>query len=88
MGLSGYVRQWDFDNGVCVVEMEHNYDLHAFEVYLQDEYLGDIYPDSITDMLECIAALDAGDDPIFCGWEDGCGNSCTADGWGYQSDAA
>lgn len=76
------MREWKFENGIEVYETDHDYDLHCFKVYNEEEYLGTVYPSSIEDMEECINALDDGDDPISCAWEDGCGNGCTLDGWG------
>lgn len=75
------MRTWKFENGIIVKEMEFDYDLHKFEVYHGEKYLGSVYPDSIKDMISCIADLDAGKDPISNGWEDGCGNGCTLNGW-------
>lgn len=86
----GDMREWKFINGIKVCEDEHDYDLHKFRVYdliFMDNYrfLGYIYPDSIEDMEECIAKLDAGEDPITGSWEDGCGNGCSLDGWGRRN---
>lgn len=76
------MREWKFDNGIEVFEKEHDHDLHIFKVYSGDSYLGTVYPDTIGDMEECIETLDSGEDPITGGWEDGCGHSCSLDGWG------
>lgn len=76
------MKNWTFDNGIEVYESEFDYDLHCLKVYNGDNYLGTVYPDSIEDMKSCFKDLDAGNDPITGGWEDGMGNSCTLDGWG------
>ena len=76
------MREWNFKNGIRVVETEYDYDLHSLKVYNGEEYLGTVYPADIEDMTKCFAVLDAGNDPISNGWEDGCGNTCTLDGWG------
>lgn len=77
-----YMREWKFDNGIEVYESEFDYDLHCLKVYNGEKYLGTVYPACIEDMESCFKDLDAGNDPITSGWEDGCGNSCTFDGWG------
>lgn len=76
------LRKWNFENGISVVECDFDFDLYCFEVYNGEKYLGTIYPDSIESMKSCIADLENGKDPITNGWEDGCGNACTLDGWG------
>lgn len=76
------MRTWNFDNGVIVGESSHDADLHCFEVFNGDRYLGTVYPNTIEDMNQCIKALDNGEDPISGGWEDGCGNTCSMNGWG------
>ena len=76
------MKEWKFENGIEVYESEHNYDLHCFKVYNNDDLLGIVYPNTIEDMEECIKSLDNGEDPISGGWEDGCGNNCKLDGWG------
>ena len=75
-------KEWKFENGIRVEEVDCNYDLHNFEVYSGDRYLGDVCPNSIEDMNECIAQLNGGSDPVTDGWEDGFGNQCTLNGWG------
>ena len=80
------MREWNFENGIRVVETEYNYDLHSLKVYNGEEYLGTVYPADVDYMMKCFAALDAGNDPISDKWEDGCGNTCTLDGWEEQSD--
>lgn len=54
----------------------------VWKYIMGEKYLGTVYPDTIEDMESCINDLDNGDNPITNGWEDGCGNSCTFDGWG------
>ena len=76
------MKEWNFENGICVVESEFDGDLHIFVVYNGDEYLGTIYPACIEDMKDCIKKLNSGKDPITEGWEDGYGHTCTLDGWG------
>lgn len=75
------MKEWKFENGITVNEIEYDYDLHAFEVYHNEELLGAIYPADIEDMQECISKLDEGEDPISGGWEDGCGHPCVIEGW-------
>ena len=75
------MREWKFDNGIEVYEHELDYDLHSLKVYNGNKYLGTVYPDTIEDMESCFMELDAGNDPITSGWEDGYGNPCTLDGW-------
>lgn len=65
----------------------HNQDF--FEVFSDGrEYdsrlLGCICPGAPEDFEECLKALDAGEDPITDGWEDGVGNTCVYDGWGDE----
>jgi hypothetical protein len=77
------MRTWE--NGeITVSEVDYNYDLHAFDVYVGDRFLGTVYPATIEDMARCIKALDDGEDPVSDGWEDGCGNVCSLDGWGNK----
>lgn len=75
------MRTWKFENGVTVKESPFDKDLHMFEVYHGEKFLGGIYPSDIAAMRSCIADLNKGEDPITYNWEDGCGNSCTLDGW-------
>ena len=76
------MKEWKFENGIEVFESDYDYSLHCLKVYNGEEYLGTIYPSAIDDMENCFEYLDNGDDPITFGWEDGCGNFCTLDGWG------
>lgn len=75
------MKKWIFENGIEVYEKPLDFDLHGFAVYDGDRFLGFVSPSSIADMDNCIALLDAGRDPITDGWDDGCGNPCTLDGW-------
>lgn len=75
------MRNWKYENGIEVKEINYDYDLHALEVYHGETYLGNIYPSTVQDMENCINLLDNGEDPITGCWEDGCGNCCTLDGW-------
>ena len=56
-----------------VVEIEHNYGLHAFEVVQDGEIVATITPDDNETMEQIIADLDAGAD--VNGWEDGAGGT-------------
>lgn len=75
------MKSWEFKNSIKVFEEDYNYDLHCLKVYKGESYLGTVYPGTIEDMHECMKCLDNGDDPITDGWEDGCGNPCTLEGW-------
>ncbi len=79
------MRTWK-NNGYIINEVDYDYDLHAFEVYKNGNFLGGIYPDDIANMESCIKDLDSGKDPVTDGWDDGCGNGCTEDGWGQTVD--
>ena len=59
------IREVPFDGG----------ELHAFEVYREGHLIGTVKPGSIDDMNQCIADLDAGEDPVEEEWEDGTGNT-------------
>ena len=81
------MKSWTFPNGIEVYEKGYDYDLSCFAVWDGDRYLGSVYPANIEDMQFCIAALDSGEDPISGGWDDGCMNPCTIEGWGdYETD--
>lgn len=80
------MKEWYFKNGVKVCEADFDYSLHCFKVYHEDKYLGTVYPADLEDMEACLAGLDAGNDPISGGWEDGRGNTCHFDGWGDGKD--
>lgn len=75
------MKKWSFENGIKVHENEYDADLHCLKVYNNNKYLGTVYPQTIENMESCFKDLEAGIDPISGGWEDGCGNSCTLDGW-------
>lgn len=75
------MKEWNFENGICVIETDYNYDLHAFDVYNGNVFLGTVYPGTVEDMNSCIKSLDNGEDPITESWEDGCGNNCSLEGW-------
>jgi hypothetical protein len=64
--------RWEID-GVEIVEVEFDYDLHAFEIYRGDELIHTITPASIEDMNHIKKELDNGESPD--GWEDGMGNT-------------
>lgn len=79
------MKNWIFSevgNGLEVQEAELNYDLHCFNVYNGDRYIGCIQPNTIKDMENCINELNEGYDPISNNWEDGNGNLCVIEGWG------
>lgn len=62
---------------------DHDYDLKLLCVVDSDgKFLGDITPNSITDMDALIQDLKEGGCPICDGWEDGMGNTCLTSGWG------
>lgn len=78
------MRKWK-NNNIEIEEIPYNADLHAFEVYKDAQKLGVIYPDSVEAMEEIAERLDAGEDPVSGGREDGLGNLCTLSGWGAES---
>ncbi|MFI8680419.1 helix-turn-helix domain-containing protein [Bacillus thuringiensis] len=59
--------------GYTIVEVEHNYDLHAFEIIQNEEVVATITPNTIEDMNQIIEDLNNGED--VNGWEDGMGNT-------------
>lgn len=61
-----------------VQEVAHDYDLHAFEILLNDEVVITVYPCDEDAMNATINDLDNGANPIEDGWEDGLGNSCAS----------
>ena len=66
------MRTWK-RNGYKVLEKPFDYDLHEFEVVLDNgEVVATITPATLNDMKTIIADLDAGED--VDGWEDGMGN--------------
>lgn len=75
------MREWIFENGIEVYEMDFDHDLHMFRVYDGDIKLGYIYPACLEDFENCVKLLDSGEDPVTGGWEDGCGNPCSRGGW-------
>lgn len=80
---NGY-KNWNFEDGIFVQEVDFDGDLHELEVFNGDEYLGTVTPPDVEDMEKCINDLDNGSNPITDNWEDGMGNSCTLDGWGEK----
>jgi len=72
-------------NGISKLEMSRPWgcirmDRNVAECYdLNDDLLGTISLNS-----EDCDKLIAGADPIEDGWEDGCGSSCSLDGWGQE----
>lgn len=68
------MRTWS--NGKSEIrEVPYDGELHAFEVYREDHLIGTVKPGSVDDMIQCIADLDAGEDPVDAGWEYGTGNT-------------
>lgn len=76
------MRVWNFENGVKVHEMSFDYDLHCFDVFHNELFLGTVYPEDLETMRAMVKCLDEGEDPVSGKWEDGCGNICTMEGWG------
>lgn len=66
------MKTWN-RKGYTVVEVKHNYDLHAFEIIQNKEVVATITPNTIEDMEQIIKDLDNGED--VNGWEDGMGNT-------------
>ncbi|KFN12822.1 hypothetical protein [Bacillus pseudomycoides] len=66
------MRTWNRE-GYKVVEIEFDFDLHAFEVIKDEELIATITPNTIEDMQQIIEDLDNGED--VNGWEDGMGNT-------------
>ncbi|PFY13880.1 hypothetical protein [Bacillus pseudomycoides] len=66
------MRTWNRE-GYQVVEIDFDFDLHAFEVIKDEELIATITPNTIEDMQQIIEALDNGED--VNGWEDGMGNT-------------
>lgn len=78
------LRDWSFENEIEVYEEAYDSDLHCLKVYSGEKFLGTVYPSSIEDMQQLFEELDAGNDPVSSGWEDGLGNTCTLAGWGSE----
>ncbi|MEK5308332.1 hypothetical protein [Bacillus sp. FSL M8-0326] len=66
------MKTWN-RNGYEVVERDHDYDLHVFDVEKDGEVIATIVPANIDDMASIMDALDNGED--VNGWEDGMGNT-------------
>ncbi|KAA0782577.1 hypothetical protein [Bacillus sp. BB56-3] len=66
------MRTWERE-GYKVVEVEHNFDLHAFDVIKKEEVVATITPNTIEDMNQIIEDLNKGED--VDGWDDGMGNT-------------
>ena len=70
------INIWAFEgreHGYTVQEVEHDYDLHAFEVYQLGELVHTITPSDIESMQQIIADLNQGYG--VNGYEDGMGNT-------------
>lgn len=73
MRLGGVkMRTWERE-GYRVVEVEYNFDLHAFDVIKKEEVVATITPNTIEEMNQIIEDLNGGED--VDGWEDGMGNT-------------
>lgn len=68
----GEMGAWELPSGVIVREVDYDYDLHAFDVCYNGR-THTVVPKDIGDMMDCIADLNAGADPVFDGWNDGLG---------------
>ncbi|HHB3507858.1 TPA: hypothetical protein ACORDH_004992 [Bacillus cereus] len=66
------MRTWERE-GYKVLEVELDFDLHAFEVVKGEEVVATITPNTIEDMNQIIEDLNKGED--VDGWEDGMGNT-------------
>lgn len=66
------MRTWERE-GYKVVEVEYNFDLHAFDVIKKEEVVATITPNTIEEMNQIIEDLNGGED--VDGWEDGMGNT-------------
>lgn len=71
------MKQWK-KKGYKVYEIPFDCELHRF-VLVADEgdVIGEIVPQSINDMQQCIIDLDNGSDPIRDGWSNGLGGDCS-----------
>lgn len=67
------MRNWKHDY-LEIQEEEFNSNVHAFSVYYNTEFVGQVVPQDPADQEQIIKALDAGSDPIAEGWEDADGN--------------
>ncbi|PDY73564.1 hypothetical protein [Bacillus cereus] len=73
MRLGGVkMRTWERE-GYKVVEVEYNFDLHAFDVIKKEEVVATITPNTIEEMNQIIEDLNGGED--VDGWEDGMGST-------------
>lgn len=73
MRLGGVkMKTWERE-GYTVVEVEHNFDLHAFDIIKKEKVVATITPNTIEEMNQIIEDLNNGED--VNGWEDGMGNT-------------
>ncbi len=73
MRLGGVkMRTWERE-GYKVIEVEHNFDLHAFDVIKKEKVVATITPNTIEEMNQIIEDLNDGEG--VDGWEDGMGNT-------------
>lgn len=68
--------------GLKIVEVDYDYDCHAYECYHDDMLIGTVYPADVQACDSCRESLNAGECPVCDGWEDGMGNTCLPGGWG------
>lgn len=73
-------RVWGFGDGITVAEMPGGC-CGQLLCYRDGIFIGRVVPADMSDMEECVAKLDAGEDPVTGGWDDGNGNACSAKGW-------
>jgi hypothetical protein len=66
------MKTWEID-GLEIIEVDFNYDLHEFEIYKDGVLIGTITPDTIDDMEAIAEDFNNGISPI--GMEDGLGNT-------------
>lgn len=78
---SGNRVEWRFTSGITVIEDRTD---GTLEVRNECRTLGYIVPGDSDGMTECERRLDAGEDPISGGWEDGIGNRTSINGWGQD----
>ena len=62
------MRTWKV--GYTEIQEEQDNGIHAFSVYYNTEFVGQVVPQDPADQEAIIKALDAGADPIAERWED------------------
>lgn len=76
--MKNWARTTSDGTEYTVQEVAFEYDLHAFEILLNEEVVTTIYPCDIDAMKNMIDDLENGANPIEDSWEDGLGNSCAS----------